>query len=78
MKIVIYFAATALFGFAAAGVHQHAHEILHQKRHEGVLERNAKEAPENVSCGCTTSWTTYYGEPTCISLLTCSTATRIS
>lgn len=66
MKASYTLAAAALLACATAAKPHHAHEAYHnQVRAPGVLEqRNV----DNASCGCTTSYTTFYGEATCMDL----------
>ncbi|KAL8664383.1 MAG: hypothetical protein Q9202_003072 [Teloschistes flavicans] len=63
-------AAFSLLGLCLASsvVHQHAHEQFHNQRRDALLARNKLEASStaNATCGCTTVWTTWYGEPTLI------------
>lgn len=51
------FAVAALVGAASAGSihHRHAHDAFH------ALE---KKNYDNATCGCTTIYSTYYGEAT--------------
>ncbi|KAL8901805.1 MAG: hypothetical protein Q9207_005013, partial [Kuettlingeria erythrocarpa] len=68
MRAAPCFAASALLGLSLAGIvhHQHGHEQIHHlRRDEAILERNQLEASKNTSCVCSTSWSTFYGEPTC-------------
>ena len=60
MKSVVFAVAATIIGSAAAGQH-HAHQAFHNQRLEA---RDAVGGPENSTCGCTTSYTTFYGEPT--------------
>jgi hypothetical protein len=61
MKASLFFlAVSALLSSAAAGVHErrHAHENFHRLRRQDSVDSSSA----NVSCGCTTIYTTYYGE----------------
>ena len=59
MKASYAFAAATLLACATTKPH-HAHEAYHNKVRAPVLEqRNV-----NASCGCVTSYTTFYGEAT--------------
>jgi hypothetical protein len=63
MKTVTYaLAASTVLGYVTASLNHHAHDGFHQVR------RNAAEAREeaNTTCSCTTTYTTYYGQPTCV------------
>ncbi|KAL8688464.1 MAG: hypothetical protein Q9218_005636 [Villophora microphyllina] len=69
MRIPPYITASTLLGLCVArSVHQHGHEQFHNERREALLARNKLESSPtaNVTCGCTTVWTTWYGEPTLI------------
>ncbi|CAF9938514.1 MAG: hypothetical protein HETSPECPRED_001100 [Heterodermia speciosa] len=73
MKASYTLAAAALLACATAAKPHHAHEAYHnQVRAPGVLEqRNV----DNASCGCTTSYTTFYGEATLIQNIQSNTTT---
>jgi hypothetical protein len=63
MRAGIYtLAASAVLGYASAGRNHHAHGEFHHMRRQTVEE--AEEA--NATCLCTTTYMTYYGEPTCV------------
>ncbi|RYP49761.1 hypothetical protein DL768_004548 [Monosporascus sp. mg162] len=53
--------AAALVGTTAAGTlhYRHGHEVFH-----GLLKKNPTNGTE--TCGCTTIYSTYYGEPTLV------------
>lgn len=53
-------AASAVLGYATASHNHHAHDEFHHMRRHTVEE--AEET--NATCLCTTTYTTYYGEPT--------------
>lgn len=60
MKTSYAFAAATLLACATTKPH-HGHEAYHNQVRAPVLEqRNI-----NASCGCATSYTTFYGEATC-------------
>ncbi|KAL8711273.1 MAG: hypothetical protein Q9225_007142 [Loekoesia sp. 1 TL-2023] len=76
MRAPPYIAASALLGLSLANsVHRHGHEELFHKRHNALFERNKLEPPQNSTCGCTTYWKTFYGEPTLIQPLEQNTTT---
>lgn len=53
-------ATSALLTCASADINHHAHELFHR-----LPRHAAKEAEEaNQTCFCTTTYMTYYGEPT--------------
>lgn len=61
MKTITYaLAASAVLGHVTASLNHQAHHAFHH------LRRNADEEQEkaNTTCLCTTTYTTYYGEPT--------------
>ena len=56
---------SALLGSTAAGSfheRRHAHALLHAKKDYSIA---TSATPENEACGCTTIWSTWYGEATC-------------
>ncbi|KAL8697793.1 MAG: hypothetical protein Q9201_006926 [Fulgogasparrea decipioides] len=69
MKIASFVAAPALLGLCvASSLHRHGHERFHNERRDVLLARNhsPSSATTNTTCGCTTIWSTYYGEPTLV------------
>ncbi len=60
MKSSVFAIAASIIGSAAAGQH-HAHQAFHN---QPLGARDVIQAPDNFTCGCSTSYTTSYGEPT--------------
>ena len=67
MRFSSFVTVAAILGFSVASSIHRKHEEIHNKRHEDLFERHTSEASANSSCGCTTIWSTIYGEPTCTS-----------
>jgi hypothetical protein len=62
MKASIALAVAALLSVSnASHEKRHGHMNFHEKRVDTELET----ASANASCGCTTIWSTWYGEATC-------------
>ncbi|KAL8638129.1 MAG: hypothetical protein Q9226_009033, partial [Calogaya cf. arnoldii] len=68
MRFLSFLSVSAILGFSVASSIHRKHEEIHNKRHEDLFERRTSETSANSSCGCTTIWSTIYGEPTLIQL----------
>ncbi|KAL8898945.1 MAG: hypothetical protein Q9192_001821 [Flavoplaca navasiana] len=66
MRFSSYLYASAVLGFSIASNVHRKHEEIHNKRHADLFKRHAPEGSANSTCGCTTIWSTIYGEPTLI------------
>ncbi|KAL8732613.1 MAG: hypothetical protein Q9166_002588 [cf. Caloplaca sp. 2 TL-2023] len=66
MRISSTFVASAFLGLSAASSVHRKHEELHNHRMKVLFERHLSEKSVNTTCGCTTSWSTFNGEPTLI------------
>ncbi|CAL8575108.1 hypothetical protein XPA_001051 [Xanthoria parietina] len=66
MRFSALLSASAILGFSVASSIHRKHEEVHDRRHQDLFKRHTSEASANSSCGCTTIWSTIYGEPTLI------------
>lgn len=59
--VITLIAGALVASQAVALAHQHhQHVQLHN-----ALQRIQERGDQNATCGCTTTYTTFYGEPTC-------------